>query len=110
MVDRERGKDESMEEEAEEGRRPLFRKSESQPSCPEVHELMKTHILYRSWCAHCVRGRGRNDPQRSGGGRRGARDHTHLAIDNGFLKANHNDAPLEACSGRPEADDRRMAC
>ena len=23
---------------------------------------MKTHIPYRSWCAHCVRGRGRNDP------------------------------------------------
>ena len=52
---------------------------------------MKTHIPCRSWCAHCVRGRGRNDPHRSGGGRRGPRDHPHFAIDYGFLKANNLD-------------------
>ena len=48
-----------MQEETEEGRRPLFAKSESQPSSQEMQEHMKTHIHYRSWCAHCIRGRER---------------------------------------------------
>ena len=54
MEDGEGGEDESMQEEAEEGRRPLFRKSENQPSSQEVQEHMKTHIPCHSWCAHCV--------------------------------------------------------
>ena len=62
LEDGEGGEDESMQEGAEEGRRPMFRKSENQPSSQEVQEHMKTHIPYRSWCAHCVRGRERNDP------------------------------------------------
>ena len=88
LEDGEGGEDESMQEGAEEGRRPTFRKSESQPSSQEV-------LLYRSWCAHCVRGRERNDPHRSGGGRRGPSDHPHLAIDYGFLKANNPDDPAD---------------
>ena len=84
-----------MQEGAEEGRRPLFRKSENQPSSQEVQEHMKTHIPYRSWSAHCVRGRGRNDPHRSGGGRRGPTDHPHLAIDYAFLKANNPNDPAD---------------
>ena len=64
MEDGEGGEDESMQEGAEEGRRPMFRKSENQPSSQEVQEHMKTHIPYRSWCAHCVRGRGRRDPHK----------------------------------------------
>ena len=55
MEDGERGKDESVQEEAEEGKRPLFRKSENQPPSQEVQEHMKTHIPHRSWCAHCIR-------------------------------------------------------
>ena len=62
MEDDEGGEDELMQEEAEEGRRPLFRKSENQPSSQEVQEHMKTHIPCRSWCAHCVRGRGEMIP------------------------------------------------
>ena len=70
-------------------RRPLFGKIENQRSGQKVQEHMKTHIPYRSWCAHCISARERgNDPHRSGGGRRGPRDHPHLAIDYGFLKAN----------------------
>ena len=65
------GEDESMQDEAEEGRRFLFRKSEGQPPSQDVQEHMNTHIPDCSWCAHCVRGRGRNDPHRSGAGRRG---------------------------------------
>ena len=93
--DGEGGEDEPMQDEAEEGRRPLFRKSENQPSSQDVQEHMKTRISYRSWCAHCVRGRVRNDPHRSGGGRKGPRDHPHLAMDNGLLKANNPDDLVE---------------
>ena len=52
MEDGEGGEDESMREGAEEGRRPMFRKSENQPSSQEVQEHMKTHnplpLLVRS--------------------------------------------------------------
>ena len=34
-----------MEEQAEERRRPLFRKSENKPSSQEVQEHVKTHAL-----------------------------------------------------------------
>ena len=36
-------------------------------------------------------------------------DHPHLAVDYGFLKANHPDAVGATSSGRLEADVRRMA-
>ena len=68
---------------------------ENEPSSQEVQEHMKTHIPYRSWCAHCVRGSGRNDPDRSGGGRRGPRNHPQFAIDYGFLKANNPGDPAD---------------
>ena len=100
MKDGEGGEDEPMQEAIEEGRTPLFRKSENQPLSQEVQEHMKTHIPYRSWCAHCVRGMVRNDPHRSGGGRRGPRDHPHFAIDNGFLKAKNTDDPADQGSNR----------
>ena len=58
----------------------------------QVQEHMKAHIPNRSWSAHCGRGRRRNDPHRTGGVRRGPRDHFYLAIDDyGFLKANNLD-------------------
>ena len=34
------------------------------PSRQEVQEHELTHIPYRSWCAHCVRGAGRSDAHR----------------------------------------------
>ena len=46
-----------MREGAGEGRRPMFRKSENQPSSQEVQKHTKTHFLCRSWCAHCVKKR-----------------------------------------------------
>ena len=32
------------------------------PSPEEVEEHNKLHLPYRSWCRHCVRGRGRSMP------------------------------------------------
>ena len=45
MEDGEGGEDESMQEGAEEGRRPLFRKSENQPSSQEAGAREDSHPL-----------------------------------------------------------------
>ena len=34
------------------------------PSEKEVEEHMRTHAVFRSWCRHCVRGQGINDPHK----------------------------------------------
>ena len=58
------------------------------PSRQEVQEHELTHIPYRSWCAHCVRGGGRSDAHR----RRVRQDEeergqhmTTWSIDNAFM-------------------------
>ena len=38
------------------------------PSVEEVEEHEKTHLPYRSWCKHCVAGRGTEHPCRKGEG------------------------------------------
>ena len=48
-------------EEGEEGRKAKGKKVDPRPSQEEVDEHMKSHIPYRSWCHHCVAGRGVND-------------------------------------------------
>ena len=35
------------------------------PSHAEVDEHMKTHLACRSWCRHCVRGRGKQSPHQA---------------------------------------------
>ena len=52
----------SPEDEAE---RPKVRRQPKQPSQKEREEHECTHIPYRSWCSHCVRGRGRNTMHKS---------------------------------------------
>ena len=37
-----------------------IRAAPSEPSARERAEHEATHIPYRSWCVHCVRGRGRS--------------------------------------------------
>ena len=59
----EREEDERQDE--EEGRPPVTRKRPKMPSKREREEHEATHVPFRSWCRHCVRGRGRNAPHRS---------------------------------------------
>ena len=33
-----------------------------QPSREEIIEHERTHLPFRDWCEHCVRGRAKNDP------------------------------------------------
>ena len=58
----EEGKDEEIEEEApeEQGQRKTKRMLDPKlPSSEEVREHNLTHMPYRNWCPHCVRGRGK---------------------------------------------------
>ena len=49
----------------DEARRPKFEKLKSQPSKEEVEEHELTHMPYRSWCAHCIRGKAEAGPHRA---------------------------------------------
>ena len=40
--------------------------TEDAPSAREVAEHERTHAKYRSWCKHCVFGRGKNNPHKKG--------------------------------------------
>ena len=46
----------------EESNRPNVRTGPREPSQEEVDEHNVNHLPYRSWCRHCVRGRGKNQP------------------------------------------------
>ena len=39
-------------------------KAPTKPSKEEVDMYNVTHLPFRSWCRHCVRGRGRNSPHK----------------------------------------------
>jgi glutaredoxin len=51
---------ESEREDPEEGRRAVIRRVECRPEQSEVDEHNVSHIPFRSWCAHCVRGKAVN--------------------------------------------------
>ena len=44
---------------SEEASRPKYKNVEPRPSRKEVEEHMMTHIPFRAWCPHCVRGKAR---------------------------------------------------
>ena len=48
----------------EEGRKPQKMQNPLKPTEAEVEELNLTLLPYRSWCRHCVRGRGKEMPHR----------------------------------------------
>ena len=52
------------EEEPEEALRAKAVKAPVRPSQEEVDEHMATHLPFRSWCPHCVRGKSKGKPHR----------------------------------------------
>ena len=57
--------EESMEAECEFGaRKTEMMRSPSLPNGAEVEEHEKTHLPFRSWCRHCVRGKGKQAQHR----------------------------------------------
>ena len=47
-----------------EAARPKALPDPRKPTPAEVREHELTHLPYRSWCRHCVRGKGKNAPHR----------------------------------------------
>ena len=70
-----------------EGVAPKVARQPGQPTAQERREHEVCHVPYRSWCRHCVRGRGRRRPHcRIGSGR--DEDLPHAAIDYTFFTQN----------------------
>ena len=61
-VDGEEGED--ISEEGEEGADAKVKKEVRTPSAEEVRVHRMIHIPFRSWCAECIAGRGRDDPHK----------------------------------------------
>ena len=55
---------EDVEDEEEEAREPVTRKAPKGPTKEEREKHDATHLQFREWCDHCVRGRGRNNPHK----------------------------------------------
>ena len=53
-----------MEDASEEAEAPNVRRAPKGPTAREREEHEATHLPYRSWCQHCVRGRAPNRPHR----------------------------------------------
>ena len=54
----------AISEEEEEGQKTKLRAIGKPPSQKEFEEHMALHLPYRSWCRHCVSGRGQSDHHR----------------------------------------------
>ena len=62
--ERKRKEEEGAGEEDEEGHRPRHKIVSDKPSQKEIDEHMITHIPFRDWCPHCVRGKSKSTPHR----------------------------------------------
>ena len=59
---------EEFEEDGEEARVARGRRAPRGPTQMERESHELTHLPYRAWCSHCVRGRGEKTPHRRRGG------------------------------------------
>ena len=57
--------DEGGEEEEEEARTIKGKKMARQPTKEEYDAHCRTHIPFRKWCPHCVKGKRKNDPRKA---------------------------------------------
>ncbi len=75
----EEGESEEELEGEESGARKTMKKLDPKmPSDGERREHELTHLPYRSWCRHCVRGRGKEEPCRRGAGEEGGLPEFHV--------------------------------
>ena len=75
------------------------------PTQAEVDEHNMTHLPYRSWCTHCVRGRGEAHPHHKSGNEE--RDVPELHMDYRFMgKVDEKAQPILVVKER----DTRMMC
>ena len=69
VANRERAGEKSEEDlEEEEAVRPKTKPPPTKPSAEEVEKCMVTHLPFRDWCPHCVRGKSGSKPHKSNQG------------------------------------------
>ena len=71
------------EGEPEEARRAKGPKAPTKPSKEEVDDHMLTHLPFRSWCPHCVRGKSKGKPHKKTEGEQ--RELPTIALDYTFM-------------------------
>ena len=80
--DGEMGGDEDADENLEQleagSRKSMKKLDPKMPSDGERQEHELTHLPYRNWCRHCVRGRGKEEPCRRGTGEEGGLPEFHV--------------------------------
>ena len=61
----EREDEDAADKDDEEAQEPVTRKAPKGPTKEEKEKHEATHLPFREWCQHCVRGRGRNKPHKT---------------------------------------------
>ena len=79
---------EEAEEETAEGERPKVLRDPGMPSKKDREEHEATHLPFRPWCEHCVRGSGRNSQSRSIKGDAAHSDIARVHLDYCFFTEN----------------------
>ena len=74
-------------EKEDEATPPKTRAAPAQPS-PEVEKHMVTHLPFRDWCPHCVRGKSGSKPHRSN---QGVHEIPTVAVDYMFMHSNQSE-------------------
>ena len=80
---------EGIEGEPEEAQKAETTKVPSKPSKEEVDEHMITHLPFRSWCPHCVRGKSKGKPHKKSA--QGNREIPTVALDYTFMYDTQNE-------------------
>ena len=75
--------------ESDEARRARVSKMPVRPSQSEVDNHMTTHLPYRSWCPHCVRGKSKGRPHHRAA--REGKSVPTVAIDYMFMHESQNE-------------------
>ena len=81
--DEEETAEDSEEGETEEARKPKAARVPTRPSQEEVDEHMITHLPFRSWCPHCIRGKSKGKPHKKSN--QGNREIPTVALDYMFM-------------------------
>ena len=78
--------DEKMDEEGRYAEQVSIKgvKDEKMPDEEEVKQHMETHWPFRSWCSHCIRGRGQEEPHAASTGEE--RSKPVIAVDYMWMK------------------------
>ena len=96
--EQESGEDVSSGEEEEEGDEPNIGKDVKAPSKSEWDEHMVTHVPFRDWCPHCVKGRGKRGMTRRRN-KMGKEEVPVVSIDYGYMSGRKGNNALGEDSG-----------